>query len=249
MQPLRQEDQEVEPKGPDLSHPLAVEGSYLNEMNVESQWRLHQKSSDVVDVEHDSVEVSSEVVEVGSQGAGVSPLERKPRGSVIEESPVAPPLLEVESAHVDPTDQKKVRDDIKKAEEEKKNKRKRKSPAKKTSPNVKKAKLTPKVGTKRSLEKDFERVSGVPRSPKVVASPKAKRMAGKISDSDRVQAQETRRVKAKDAMDELVASSIDDLQLPDSSFDKMYLDLKIDSFIIVISFSKFCFRMVGQHFF
>lgn len=96
---------------------------------------------------------------------------------------------------------------------------------KKTSPKVRKA----KAGVKRSLEGEFAAAAGkgspdkvsspkVEGSPRVVASPMAKRMAGRMSAEEKA----LRREKASHALGELAECAIDGLELPDpNTFEKM----------------------------
>lgn len=128
-------------------------------------------------------------------------------------------------AAVDTEAQKAVREEIKALENQKKKPRKprgtKKTPQKTgPSPNSK------SKGAKRKLEKDFNAAAseGLPSGSQaaVVASPKAKRMAGRISEEDRIKANESRKDKACSALAELGLFPLDGLQLPDvKTFDKM----------------------------
>lgn len=192
----------------------------LPEMYVESQWRLDCKASETVEIEEET-SVRSMEVEVGSRDEErENEKENPPRGSVVN-PPLARPasMSSLREVAVDTEAQKAVRDEIKALENQKKKPRK----GKKTTPT----KDQKSKGTKRRLEPEFEVAAGGKENettkPPIVISPKAKRMAGRISEEDSRKANEARKDRACSALAELSGlPPLDGLHLPDlDTFDKM----------------------------
>ena len=106
-------------------------------------------------------------------------------------------------------------------------KAKSKAKAKAKSSASRNQKLSPSA--KRKLEADFDAVakigSGIP-------SPKAKRMAGRMSQEDKLAASMLRREKAAEGMFLLAQCGIDDLEMPGPEHDKMFLALQICKYSI-----------------